>query len=309
MSKPYVVTDDIGYELKKLAGRGIALPDAEHEKETSGAIIHSLQQVFGTVDVVPSERIVGYLSGRVAESDIPVISMTGLIENGAYGSLCFSRSVCLTGTDQAGNNIYAPSNPGIYPRSTKLKSLREQFTDAAASCRKHSTDVALVDDVVFSGGTIVMAADELAKEGIRVTKVYASILMRGAFDILKNKGIEAVGDYVYDDVTDEVCMRDFVVGCPEGGRNVIVSPAVYASAPYIYPFGDVASWASISEKSATKFSLDALDASKSLWHAIDRKNGRSIQMKELAKPVIGSAPEDHVSGMLGRIAGRVLQAV
>ncbi len=304
MSKPYVVTDDISHVMKKLGKQGLVAPDYGHEKETSGAIIHSLNQIFDKVDVVPAERIVGYLQDQAAKSDLPVISMTGLIEDGEniLSSLCFSRSVSFDGFDGRGYHSYKLADPDIWPRSVKSKSITEQFAEAAQYCANH-TDVALIDDVVFSGGSIVSVADKLMKHGIHVKKVYASIVMEKALIRLHDCGIEAFGDYTYNAVTDEVCMRDFVVGCPDGGRNVIVTPQAFASAPYIYPFGDIAGWASIEGANAVRFSRDALLASKALWEVIDAKNGRDVQMKKLAKPIVTWDADEHVLSGINRALG------
>lgn len=304
MRKPYVVTDDISHVLKKLDGQGIVAPDYEHEKVASDKIIRSLNKIFDEVDVVPAERIVGYLEDRTRQSDLPVISMTSLIEDGknVFGSICFSRSVSFNGFDDRGYHTYKKAEPDIWPRSSKKEPLAKQFAVAAQNC-SHCTDVALIDDVVFSGGSVVSAAHELARHGIHVKKVYASIVMDDALDLLKKNGIEPFGDFVYREVTDEVCMRDFVVGCPDGGRNVILTPQAFASAPYIYPFGDIASWASIKGDHAIHFSRDALQASKALWESIDDKNGTHIRVKQLAKPIVTWKADEHILSGINRALG------
>ncbi len=198
--------------------------------------------------------------------------------------------------DAFGNTTYEPI--GIWQRNKKDSDYAGQFNLVAEKLKKISTSAILIDDVVFSGSTTLKIVEEIAARNIRITKVIASVAIQGAEERLANAGIEVVADILYPAVHDEVCMRDFVIGAPDGGRNVVSSEGYYEAAPYVMPFGDVNSWATIPENFSREFSRVAIAASIEIWRDVDRKNGRQITVAELAKPLVGMALNESIVGQL-----------
>lgn len=284
-SMPYVVTDDLEIVFSYLQRRGISLPSASVIKSASQKVISALSEVFPKVDAVEASRISDYLNAKASLSSLPAVSLTGLLDDKfATAALHFSRSVRRSSGDLGS---FGYKSIGVMPRTAKDLGYGEQLDLAARIIKQKFNRVALIDDVVFSGGTILSVTEEFAKRGVAVAKVIASVAIEGAIPKLAEQGITVDADVVYSNVCDEVCMRDFIVGAPEGGRNVISEDGYYEAAPYIEPFGDIQSWASIPPERCKEFSMIATRASLDIWEDIDRKNGRPILVGELAKPIVG----------------------
>lgn len=288
-NKPYVVTNDLEIVFPYLQRLGLASPDNEVVERAAQKIIDALGNIFPKVEVINGGRITDYLEEKISSSGLPTVSLTGLLDDKLVSAaLHLSRSVMAISLQLP---QYAYRDVGLRSRTGSDLSLSRQFDMAASAIRADSDKVTLIDDVVFSGGTIELIDGEFRKRGISVEKVVASVAMEDAMAKLYANGISVEADRIYAGVQDEVCMRDFIIGAPEGGRNVISQESGYASAPYLLPFGKTETWASIPPIRCTEFSRVATEASLEIWTDIDRKNGRQILAGELAKPVIGLIPD------------------
>jgi len=296
MAVPYIITDDLEIVFSRMETKGMIPPSKEILRKASSGIEAALSEVFPKVEIIPAGRIAAYLTKEISLSRIPVISLTGLLDDKLIAAaLHFSRSV------QSLKGEYI--SIGMMPRYQSDQAIDVQFDRVAEKIGAISKDVALIDDVVFSGGTVCFIADEMERRGIKTNKVVASVVIRSALPILKERGIDVEADVIYDEVVDEVCMRDFIVGAPGGGRNVISSLGVYESAPYILPFGDVSGWASVPKKFAEDFSRASISTAVELWQEIDRANCREIQVGELAKPILSWKDSDGITSNLKKCLG------
>lgn len=300
-SAPYVVTDDLEIVFSYLQRQAIIPPDLDVVKSASEKIRRALNMVFSQVDVVEASRISSYLNSRVSLVSIPVISLTGLMDDKlATAALHFSRSVRRVSNDLG---VFSYQSIGVMPRTRKDLSYTEQFDLAANLIGCSSNRIALVDDVVFSGGTILTIAREFSKRSISIEKVIASVVIESAIPKLAAEGINVDADKVYTDVHDEVCMRDFIIGAPEGGRNVISLDGYYEAAPYINPFGEIGNWASIPQDRCEEFSRIATEASLDIWRDVERRNGRPILVGDLAKPIVNLNVSESIVAQLERKLG------
>lgn len=281
-NKPYVVTDDLRLVVDKFRdAKGLYPPSAQAMQEASAAIRDTLKTIFDAVDIISAEEISNFLIEQAAKADLPVISMSTLVPRElTAGELSMSRSVALT------RNGKGPrfQSMGAQPRYRHNPPVQEQFN--RVSGMKPGPEVAIIDDVVFTGGTIVNAVDALAKRGIAVKKIIANVAMTAAINRLSMLGIETVADRVYEDVIDEVCARDFLVGMPEGGRNVLLPDGQHACAPYIQPFGDTGNWASIPEDARENFSRRMLETSHAFWSEMENANGQRLGIDHFIKPLV-----------------------
>ncbi len=298
---PYVVTDDLEIVFPYLRRQVIIPPDLNVVKSASEKIRRALNMVFPRVDVVDASRISGYLNGRISLISIPTISLTGLLDNKlTTADLHFSRSVRRVSNDLSGSGY---QSIGVMPRTRQDLSYTEQFDLAANLIGSSSNRIVLVDDVVFSGGTILTIAREFSKRSISIEKVIVSVAIESAIPKLVAEGINIDADIVYNDVHDEVCMRDFIIGAPEGGRNVISLDGYYEAAPYINPFGEIENWASIPQDRSEEFSRIATEASLDIWRDVDRRNKRPILVGDLAKPIISLNVSESIVAQLERKLG------
>lgn len=306
---PYVVTDDLELVFDDLSMLGDRKPDKAHVEEASNRIISSLDSIFPKVERIPASRIAGYLEDRVEKSSLPVVSLTALLPaSERVISLEFSRSAKLvTGL----NGDFNFEDVGLLPRFQDRKCINHQFEDVAQIIQACGVrEVTIADDVVFSGGTVLDVVEKLAAFDIAVRSILASVSMKKAVARLGVQNIAVESDFVYEDVIDEVCMRDFIVGAPGGGRNIVREDGSYAAAPYINPFGSIENWASIDIKDAPAHSKACLEAAAKLWQAIDAHTETETRFSMLPKPVLFCNDNDGIANKIeqcltrGRYAAR-----
>lgn len=292
LSVPYVVTNDLNIVFLNLQRQGIIPPDNNVILDASEKIRGVLEGIFSSVDVIEASRISGYLNSQVLQSSLPSVSLTGLVDDKLVAAtLHLSRSVKRV-SDVLGNSTY--ESIGFWQRNKKDAPYMEQFNMAADKIARTAKNAILIDDVVFSGGTTLKIAEEFAARNIIINKVIASVAIQGAQSKLAAAGIEVVADIIYSNVHDEVCMRDFIVGAPDGGRNVVSAEGNYEAAPYVLPFGDAQSWATMPEDCSKEFSRAAIEASLQIWRDVERANQRTILVGELAKPIVGMAVDQPI---------------
>lgn len=291
MTKPYVLTDDLSLEFSEYMS---GVQDADHIiSDASNTIEQSLKKFFPDVNRIPAERIFGFLTDKVSQSALPVISLAGVIPSDGQNivSVEASRTVKLLKE----NGLFTFIDNGILPRNSGLPAVSDQFNNCVSFVSEQRFQrVNLLDDVVFSGNTVLEYVDRLENRGLSVDTVIANVVIGGAVTKLQDRGIKVNADYIFDDVVDEVCMRDFIVGAPGGGRNLMTKKGQYVAVPYLYPFADVDRWATISCEQAVEFSKDCLEASLGIWSQLapDTKFG------DLEKPVFKCDAEAKITETL-----------
>lgn len=295
MTIPYVITDDLSLEFSRYMNgneKGMQIVS-----EASDIIENSLKKIFPVVDKISAGEIHGFLTDKVSQSALPVISLVGLIpaDGCKVISIEASRTVRLSPVN--GCSFEFVDN-GSFPRYSSLPPISEQFKNAVDFvAQKGDARVNILDDVVFSGNTVANYIHRLEECGLKIDTVITNVALRRAVGKLNSLGINVDADFVYEDVVDEVCMRDFIVGAPTGGRNLMTKEGQYVSVPYLYPFANVDVWASVNTDEAVEFSKDCLRASLGLWEQLapDTKFG------DLIKPVFKCHPEDRIVDTLARM--------
>lgn len=301
MSKPYVLTDDLLTVFHEIATTSSSYDVASAIENASNRITVALEEIYGKVERISSERMSNYLHSTIAQTDDPVISLIPLTHRNDYPAqqiekIESSRTVKpMLGDD----GVMRFEDLGSHPRYSGAPSLDKQFERAAKNLNG-AQKAEIVDDVLFSGGTIETYFTRLKTQGIAVSRVITNVSIQGGIDRLKAHGIIVDSDLVYQDVIDEVCMRDFIVGAPAGGRNLLRDDGSYAAVPYLAPFGDVSDWASIAPEHVTKFSKTCLEASLEIWTTL----GADIKFGDLAKPVFGCKPEDKIATRIQELLDR-----
>lgn len=144
-------------------------------------------------------------------------------------------------------------------------------------------EVILIDDVLFSGSTIINIIKKLKNIGVKVKLVCVGIAIK--------EGIENVEKYckvkpykAYDEVIDEICNWDFYPGVPLSGRLMTDSNT---GKSYCSPFGDIVNWASIPKEYEVSFSQFLIRESIKLFEEIEEKTGRDVLCKNLDRKVYG----------------------
>lgn len=124
-----------------------------------------------------------------------------------------------------------------------------------------SSEIVLVDDVVFSGDMVARLDAELRERNVRIGAVVCGILVGEGGQKLNRMGIDVDAVRTFDDVDDELCERDFAVVTGSGRRIASLDAnALY----FCNRYGKPAEWASIPEDSVAAFAANSYRRSAQL---------------------------------------------
>lgn len=288
---PYVVSAD-GFELVQrwAAEEGYKAPSEAYFADYSLELEAALREVTGVnVDVIEHAEIKDGLDDYVAHSIYPVISL---------------------------DRVYLQSNPNVAAYIDMTRAVDPEFTDLGLHPRPGRPDlnqqieelrtekeapVVVVDDVIFTGEGIVDLQNRLKKVGRPVTAVFAGIGIGHGVELIKRSGIDVICLRIYDDVTDEVCQRDFLAAIPFSGRTVIGWDGQVWSAPYLQPFGNPEKWATIPKGRVKEFSRFCLGHSIALWDEVQKHSGMDVPIGLVPRVLTGMSDNgESITKFLGR---------
>ena len=285
--KPYIVSADTQGLLTKWSREtGYTIPETDYFQGMLKDLGNTLQEYFPDVDVVPESFLRAGLKQLSGNADMPIVSLDRIYvdkeDKNIVGFLDTTRSV--------DTNL---NSTGLVSRNTvsidaQIKNLSGQYSGQT---------IALIDDVIFGGNTMIELIDKFQNQGVTVSRVIAGIAIQEGIDLLNTKQVEVLSLLTYPNVVDEICERDFIPGTPESGRTILIKGKRYG-APYLLPFGKPGSWASIPENKEKDFSLFCLSQSENLWKRIERESASTVPTKALSKPIYGLSEEASVARAL-----------
>lgn len=283
----YVVSEDVDILLSRWCSeKNLSPPSADSYLAPRAKMKNFLQDIFTRVTFVSSQEIQEGLLASVAkhkEAGLTVISLERayLDDHHIDGRIEITRSV-----DDDGRELPVHSvRKGSDPKEIQFNRLRGK-------------NIALVDDVVFSGKTLIETISKLHHYHANVHAVTSAIGVKKGIDNLNNARFCVTGmpDHLtvhcleeFDGVSDQVCERDFYPGIPFSGREHYLHDK--ASFPYVLPFGKTQDWASIPEKEVKQFSALCIDNTIALFEEIEETNNIAISCCSVPRPVFGS-PKD-----------------
>lgn len=321
MNKPYVVSADIeGLLLRWARRRHFDLPNPAHIANFLGRSSFCdeirvefstfMQRIFPALELVPEIELQGGLAERIWQTELTPVSLeraytdcfihrdeehprtsgvkdrvTGrYIRNVVY--LDMTRLVDDMGNDRGlGHRSYAPPLP---EQLEKLKEWRVK-------------EVALVDDVIFTGALLERVIQELSQLGINVPLIIAGIGVAEGIHRVNQSKREVWCVRTYKEVIDQVCERDFYPGVPFSGRSLIGGENV--GVPYLLPFGKPGEWASIPEEWQRPFSRFCIEQTIKLFAEIERISHKPVLGRDLSRLI--STPE----GVIPQPDQRVVEAL
>ncbi len=215
---------------------------------------------------------------RVGASD--VISLDPLYKEGAT-SLRLSRGYYTGGLKSFGQ----------VPKPQELNTA-DQLGGLSASGERRAS---IVEDDIFTGGSIGRIVDLLRDTGIEIDKVVPGIQV-GSQKTLQKKGImlDPVVSYEFDQATsqktadqpeaiyDRVDLgdpRDFCIGL--SGLVVRLPNGDLGRAPYLLPFVSPHARATIPADQEREFSQRILQLNYDFWSGIDQKLGRKVMLRDM----------------------------
>ncbi|MFZ3043545.1 MAG: hypothetical protein WA058_00305 [Minisyncoccia bacterium] len=279
----YVVSEDIDILISRwCSGTNLLPPGKEFYLGLRSKMKDFLQDVFARVTFISSQEIRDGLLEAIAphkEAGLTAVSL----ERAYLEDSEMDKRIELTRTvDNQGEDIVIPA----VRNGTPLK--RYQFQGL------RSKNIVLIDDVVFSGKTMISTINELTYHNANVHAVVAAVGVKKGVDNLKKAKFGVIGmpenmtiDCLeeFDNISDQVCERDFYPGVPYSGREHFGYDK--ASFPYLLPFGRPNKWASIPEKEVMSFSVLCLENTAALFGEIERINGITIPCSMVPRPVFG----------------------
>lgn len=268
-NKPYVVSADIRLLMQNWANkRGFAMPSEQFFDGLRNNFSAKMREMFPGYELVSEEELTQGLNQMVIKNGLTPVSLDRVYYQ-SNPRLDIARMVDMRGDSR-----------GLGRRSN-TPTLLNQFSALKQAGIK---EIALVDDVIFSGDLIERVARTIERMGVRVPKVYTGIGISEGVDKLKQAGREVECVKQYDEVIDEICERDFYPGVPYSGRLLATEGNI--GAPYILPFGKPVQWASIPEESQVEFSEFCIDQSVQLFKEIERLSGREVRCCDLDRRVV-----------------------
>ncbi|MGI8420400.1 MAG: hypothetical protein ACR2LN_07225 [Candidatus Levyibacteriota bacterium] len=271
---PYVVSADIQLLLKPWSERNdFTLPNRSFFDQLRIDFSTRMQLIFPGFELVSEDELTNGLTEMIKTNGVTPVSLDRVYYR-SEPSLDLARIV-----DGEGRN------KGVGRRADSPV-LLAQFRELT---RRGLAQVALVDDVIFTGDMLERVSGVLEKMGIAVPLIYAGIGIGEGIEKLSQNGRKVLCVKEYPEVIDEICERDFYPGVPLSGRRVNTDDNT--GVPYILPFGDPGGWASIPRESQGSLSRFCLIQTIKLFNEIEDVSGKLVTCSDLERKVIG-LPKD-----------------
>jgi hypothetical protein len=273
--KPYVVSADIKTLLEPWAiEKGLTLPSSDFFNQLRSDFTDRMKSIFPGFELVSEEELTDGLAEMIKENGVAPVSLDRVYYR-SQPSIDIARVV-----DSEGNNR------GLGKRADSSL-LISQFRELK---KRGLTQVALVDDVIFTGDLLERVSGVLESMGIEVPLIYAGIGIGEGIDKLSANGRQVLCIKEYPEVIDEICERDFYPGVPLSGR--LVDEGDNTGAPYVLPFGNPVEWASIPSESQVSFSRFCLNQTVKLFTAIEDASDRVVTCSDVERKVVGIPRDD-----------------
>lgn len=285
----YLLTDDVHHLIAGWAERHRLMPPHRgFFAALAGELQDALARMLGcSVRVIPTDVLADGIRTRIDEhaSDFPIVCVdrvfASVIPEGRRHMYDMARAMAYR--DGAWRKAGEGPRPGCPPLDEQVASIVERIGGTRT--------IVIVDDGCYDGDSLRAVARRFTDAGFSVACAIVGIQrVRSAGHALAFP-IHAVLRYPEDEIVDWVGMRDFIFGCPEGGRvvaagtngNASIRSAREYGVPYLHGFGDLEAWASIPSGHAAAFTEVALQITQQLYLGIERTSRTPVHMGHLAR--------------------------
>jgi hypothetical protein len=292
---PYIVSADVNRLMLNWARENrYTVPGEGYFQGMLNDLERVLNGYFESVHIVPEKYLSAGMEGMAKRSQLPIISLDRAYVNPRQKNLVGYIDITRT-VDENLQSRGLSERPGTPSIDAQLYAITQSL---------ETNRVALLDDVLFEGGTHTTVAEWLKQRGIIVEDVLVGIAIREGAEKIANNGINVRSLLCYDEVVDEICERDFIAGVPMSGRTVVSANGEVSGAPYFSPFGIPEKWASIPPEYAESFSDFCLAQSIMMWSKVEQLSRTNISTAEVPKPVHGLEYNKSISSALRRVNGK-----
>lgn len=288
--KIYLVTLDLGDKISQIVGVKSPSSDDAFYAQIQDDLIGAIQLAIGHHAVVQTVQM-----SELSKEVLSLAKQLGDVSQGTVVSTCREFTDIVKGTTLDINRLvdFDGNTIGIGPRPG-CANIAEQVEDIKYASK--GKPIVIVEDGVFSGGTIRYVVDILKKAGVEVSNIIVGFIFPSSSDNinwLEENGVKVSWLKEFGELMDWVPDHDFLPLVPNCGKVIGVSPfgnpvpyydreGFAFSVPYVFPFGPVGSWASIPEENKRALAKKCLSLSLQVYSKLDSLNGRKIKLKELA---------------------------
>ncbi|EGQ7834677.1 TPA: phosphoribosyltransferase [Vibrio vulnificus] len=262
-TKPFILVDDLKpqllHEIDKLNSIDALNPNIF--ESVTDRIRNSLEKIFENVIVIDSDSVRNFENKAINNEGTQLVSIASTFTKVKSHINC-TRSYKI---DASKGDI---DFVGVCHRFKNLNDLNKEMTLLKDTAEGES--IALIDDVIYSGQSLLEICNLLREHEIKVKKIHSLVAKNGAVEMLNSSlNVEVVSEYLYTEVIDIVSARDFIFGFPYGGKNIISNDNVLKFSTYIYPLGLPCEWANIPKELVVGFSKEMLKLSYDFWSEIE----------------------------------------
>lgn len=300
--RPYVLTCDLQNKVKSFERIGLTLPSGtdqfftDFQTKLSGLIADSLS-IGGrkpevriiTMEDLASDILSGakkLLKGSLMRNGVIVSTCLEIASTSEDMTLAVNRIVDHCGhTYNHDGDIKIGPRPGCLPIHMQIDNIGKLA---------NGRPVVIVEDGIFTGGTLSKIVDMFQKAHIKVAAIVVGFAFEGSIErvqkvfkgeIMKIIDIENPIDWMPDhDFFPFVPNSGKVVGHPMNGMLFpLYNQEGYSfSIPYLKPFtSDMSSWTAIPPASVEQISGYCLSMAKEFFGKLERENNREITIRDL----------------------------
>lgn len=280
----YVVSEDVDILINRWCKEVNLIPPNEVIFAVSRAKMRdALEEIFHRVTFIDGKEIREGLLESVAKYKAAGLSVVTLERAYLEDDEVDGRIELTRVVDGDGGKIKIP-----FPRHGAA-------TREAQFNRLRGKEIALIDDVVFTGDTLINTISDLHHKRVSVHAVTAAVGVTKGVEKLKSQGFHVLGqpehmivDCIeeFNQLADQICERDFYPGVPYSGREHFGVENL--SFPYVLPFGRMLEWATIGDRVDKQFSVLCLDNTIAIFEEIEKTNNIRLSCSDVPRPVFGS---------------------
>jgi hypothetical protein len=280
-SSTYILSMDLGEKLEAFRRIGIDAPGPHDQftRDLQSEIVDSIQTAL------PEVHVEGIYMADLADEVIgSSVKMTSVLDDPLVVSSCPEIAYPAGGEELQINRLINIKGDqiGLGPRPG-YPSLDKQIT--AIRQKADTRDIVIVEDGIFTGGTVRYIIQKFNEAHVRVKGVITgfncaehdtSWFDSNGYDLITTKSYPKIHDWVPD--------HDFIPFIPGNGKVLgtdIGSDNFYPfydhrratySVPYIRPFGLTEKWAGIPAESTGAVSTKCLNVALALFKEIEKRN-------------------------------------
>lgn len=314
--EPYVVSQDLGLILSgqglpkdHFATLGISKGHEQILPDIRRRLGNVLSEIFPNFIYLVEADLAKKFQDKVADmrsAGIPVVSLDRIYADQSLNGKSGQYFLDVT-------RVYHPN--GVSELRGRLNSKYSELApdEMVSGIARHLkangyNRIAMADDVIFSGGSVVTIAQNFERQNILVTDIISCVAIEGGMRALANSGIHTDSIYQYPNVLDQVCERDFFVGMSQAGVLMMADGSL-KKCPYLMPYGDPMKRASIPAHLAMDVSHDLLQLSADLWTGLEDLNSKKIYGRDLPESIYMIDPDRRLVDTLREHAHQLITGV